>query len=109
MTREQDWLRLWEGGASYRAIAAVAGCSERSVRRALAPHVAGRRRSGPRKLVAPTAEQVAQVYASIGSIRGVEAHYRGTGTPISETTVRARLAELGIVEHPDKRPRKTAS
>lgn len=104
--REKLWLAAWHGGASYRAIAAQHHVGERTVRRVLAPHVAGQRRSGPRKKPAPTAEEVAEVYASIGSIRGVEAHYAGSSTPISETTVRARLAELGIVEHPDKRPRK---
>jgi hypothetical protein len=63
----------------------------------------------PVVLLEQITSKVGEVYAAVGTIRGVEAHYAGSSTPISETTVRARLAELGIVEHPDRRLRKGVS
>jgi hypothetical protein len=50
----------------------------------------------------PTTERVVDAYERIGSIRGVEAELG-----VSETYVRARLHEAGVIErHPDQRPRK---
>lgn len=48
-----------------------------------------------------TVEQVVDAYAAVGSVRGVEA-----ALGVSETLVRLRLAEAGVVEYPDRRPRK---
>ena len=96
-----DWARLYEAGASYRAIGAAAGVDESKVRRALAGRVP-RRRPGPKKRAEVTAEQVASVFLTLGgNIKATEATLG-----VSETLVRARLSELGYVEHPDQRPRK---
>ena len=96
------WLELWRRGATARAIAALEGVSDRTVRRVLAtsPEYSPRR-PGPPRRARPTVAAVVAAWQAIGTIRGVERHLG-----VSETTVRARLAEAGVVAHPDRRPRK---
>lgn len=98
----EEWRRQWEAGATYRQIAAGTSppVHEATVRRALAG-VAPPRRPGPKRKPI-TAAQVVEWHELLGSIRAVE---RELG--VSETLVRARLAEAGVIEqHPDQRPRR---
>jgi predicted transcriptional regulator len=96
------WLRRYRAGASFRTIADEAGVSDATVRRALAGKVESRD-PGPVARAKPTTARVVEAYERLGSIRGVEAQLG-----VSETYVRARLFEAGMIErHPDQRPRKT--
>lgn len=97
------WRRMRDRGLSFRAIAQADGTvDEKTVRRLLADGDPGPKRSGPRKRAKPSVAQVVKLWLALDSVRAVE---RELG--VSETLVRARLAEAGLVEHPDKRPRKS--
>lgn len=97
----KSWLRRYRAGATFRAIAAEAGVSDATVRRALAGQVAARP-PGPRPQPKPSTAAVVRAYERHGSIRGAEREL-----DVSETYVRARLFEAGLIEdHPDQRPRK---
>jgi transposase len=95
------WLRRYRAGVSFRAIAQEAGVSDATVRRALAGQVESRL-PGPKPRPKPTTARVVAAYEQLASIRAVEAELG-----VSETYVRARLHEAGVIErHPDQRPRK---